>query len=214
MLNRKITSALALTLVVGTLTAATAFAAEAKTASFQTAAPASHMILQLGENTTVSKDGKFDFTVAVEDSGMFAALPDAGYQTFALTGDEVVGSTLADFNSTAAFQPAEDAGMTVLPLGENTTVSKDGKFDFTVAVEDSGMFAALPDAGYQTFALTGNEAVGSTLADFNSTAAFQPAEDAGMTVLPLGENRSIDNSGFIAFSKAFNAGCETVNPAD
>lgn len=145
MLNRKITSALALTLVVGTLTAATAFAAEAKSASFQTAAPAYHMTQTLGENTTVSKDGKFDFTVAMKDSGMVAALPEAGYQTFALTGDEVVGSTLADFNS---------------------------------------------------------------------TPAFQPAEDVGMTALPLGENRSIDNSGRIAFSEACNSGCETINPAD
>lgn len=133
MLNRKITSALALTLVVGTLTAATALAAEAKTASFQTADSASHMTLQLGENTTVSKVGKFDFTVAVKDSGMFAALPEAGYQTFALTGDEVIGSTLADFNSTAAFQPAEDAGMTAIPLGENRSIDNSGRITFSEA---------------------------------------------------------------------------------
>ena len=133
MLNRKITSALALTLVVGNLTAATAFAAEAKTASFQTAAPAYHMTQTLGENTTVSKDGKFDFTVAEKDSGMVAALPEAGYQTFALTGDEVVGSTLADFNSTVAFQPAEDAGMTALPLGENRSIDNSGRIAFSEA---------------------------------------------------------------------------------
>ena len=143
MLNRKIPSALALILVVGTLT--TAFAAEAKSLSFEPAAPDTHMTLHLGENTAISMDGRLDFTVAEMDGGMAVALTDEGYQTFALTGDEVVGSTLVDFNS---------------------------------------------------------------------TVAFQPAEDVGITALPLGENRSIDNSGRIAFSEACNSGCETINPAN